>query len=256
MKLRRTHLLCGATAIILAVLLVWFGFEVRRAQRMALSTAAKGRLNQLHLALHNYHYVYGQFPPAFIVDENGKPMHSWRVLILPFADNKTLFDSYDFDEPWDGPNNSRLANRMPAIFHSDTERPSTTYTNLVVITGLGTAFPGSTSTNLEDFRDGLENTILLTEIGNSSIPWLAPRDLSIESMSFRVKDSLQPSISSVAWRQPYVVFADCITTYTLSQSMPLDTLRALTTIAGGENVTRDTLKAQGHLHISVILSEP
>jgi len=36
------------------------------------------------LALFNYHDDYGSYPPAYIADESGRPMHSWRVLILPY----------------------------------------------------------------------------------------------------------------------------------------------------------------------------
>lgn len=247
MKLRRSHLWCGVVVSIVAALLVWFCVEVRHARRMALAMCAQGRLNQLQLAMRNYHEFHGQFPPAFIADEDGKPMHSWRVLILPFVDEGKLYAEYDFHEPWDGPNNSRLSHRMPVFFHSDTEPPSGTNTNLVVITGPGTAFPGSTSTKLDDFRDGQENTILLTEISNSKIPWLSPQDLSVETMSFRVNDRLKAGISSIAWRKPYVVFADRIRGYPLSQTIPPDALRALTTIAGGEKVIREDLESQGHL---------
>ena len=41
-------------------------------------------LKQIALSLHNYHDVYKAFPPAFVADASGKPVHSWRVLILPF----------------------------------------------------------------------------------------------------------------------------------------------------------------------------
>ncbi len=254
MNLRRVRLLCGVTIGIVVALLMWSGFGVRQARRMALATSAKGRLNQLLLAFHNYHDVYGSFPPAFIANSDGKPIHSWRVLILPFVDEKSLFESYDFNEPWDGPNNSRLAHRMPAVFHSHTEPPSTTNTNLVVVTGPGTAFPGCAVTKLDDFQDGQENTILLTEIGHSKIPWLAPQDLAVETMSFHVKDTQKPSISSARWRQPYVVFADSITTYTLNQTISPNALRALMTIAGGEHVTREALELRGDLGRQVILS--
>lgn len=244
----------GVIVLIFTASLVWFGVEVRHARRRGLATSAKGRLNQLHLALHNYHDVYGQFPPAFIADENGKPMHSWRVLILPYVDAGKLYAEYDFREPWDGPNNSRLLHRMPAVFHSFTEPPSDMNTNLVVITGSGTAFPGSTTTKLDDFRDGQENTILATEIGHSAIPWLSPQDLSIETMSFQINDQLKPGISAAAWRRPYVVFADSITAYGLSPTIPPDALRALTSIAGGEQVTRENLEAQGHLNRLIVVS--
>jgi len=37
-------------------------------------------LQRLVIAMHLYHQDYGCFPPAYVADENGTPMHSWRVL--------------------------------------------------------------------------------------------------------------------------------------------------------------------------------
>src|SRR5262245_38698724 len=60
----------------------------------------KNNMKQIGLALHNYAEMYGSFPPAYIADDNGRPMHSWRVLILPFIDQVPLYNQYRFDEPW------------------------------------------------------------------------------------------------------------------------------------------------------------
>ena len=60
-------------------------------------------------ALQAYHQANGCFPPAYIADKNGKPMHSWRVLILPYLDYDDLYKAYDFSEPWDGPKNKTAA---------------------------------------------------------------------------------------------------------------------------------------------------
>src|SRR5207248_11120546 len=56
---------------------------VQQAREAARRTQCSNNLRQIGLALHNYAQVYGSFPPAFVADEEGKPMHSWRVLILP-----------------------------------------------------------------------------------------------------------------------------------------------------------------------------
>jgi hypothetical protein len=69
-----------------------------------------------------------------------------------------------------------------------------------VILAPGTAFPGASSSKRSDFLDGPENTILVTEIANSDIPWLQPRDLDATQMSFRINDPARPSISAVQWR--------------------------------------------------------
>jgi Protein of unknown function (DUF1559) len=41
------------------------------------------------LTVANYHDTYGRFPPAYIADHDGRPMHSWRVLILPLLEQRT-----------------------------------------------------------------------------------------------------------------------------------------------------------------------
>lgn len=227
--------------VIVAVAIVlllggWVCVAVREAHEAAIACRAQCHLNQLQLALHCYHSAHGCFPPAYLVDNRGMPVHSWRVLILPFIEEKALYDAYRFDEPWNGPNNLKLADRMPQIFHMPSELTSTSMTNIVAIVGPGTAFPGSSSTRVEDFADGLDNTILLAEITSSDISWVEPRDLRVEEMSFAVNDQRKPSISSSRRRGPYVVFADSIHTYQLSPSLLPETLKALTTTAGGEKM--------------------
>ena len=246
-SLRRLFVWVFCFGIALAIL-VAFANAVRTARRTAISMNSACPLNQLQLALNNYHDVHGQFPPAFIADANGKPMHSWRVLILPYIEEQSLYNSYDFSEPWNGPNNSKLANRMPGIFCTASESESKTFTNIVVITGPETAFPGSTSTKMADFVDGPENVIMLTEITNSNVPWLQPRDIDAEQCSSLLNDPEMICISSASWRWPYVVFADDITAYAVRDDIPPEALKALTTIAGKEPITRSRLIDQGFLN--------
>jgi hypothetical protein len=232
---RRT-LLAVMAAAILAAIGSWFCVAVREARDAAIACHAQSHLNQLQLALRNYHAMHGCFPPAYLADTEGRPAHSWRVLILPLIEQEALYKAYRFDEPWNGPNNMKLVDRMPEIFHMPSEPDSTAITNIVAIVGPATAFPGPKSTRINDFTDGLDNTILLTEIAASDIAWLEPRDLRAEEMSFTVNDKEKPSISCSRRRGPYVVFADSIHTYGVSPALRPDTLKALTTIAGGDKV--------------------
>jgi hypothetical protein len=200
-------------------------------------------LNQLRVALYSYHETYGCFPPAFVADADGRPMHSWRVLILPYIDHSEVYERYDFSEPWDGPNNRKLADKMRGIFHcpSGPHYERSPMTDYVVIVGPDTVFPGASSTSLNDLQDGPENTILLAEIANSGIHWMEPRDLKTGEMSFVVNDPEKPSISAPHPAGPAVVFADRITGYRLDSSLRPQTLKALTTIAGAEPVSKRSL---------------
>src|SRR5438445_2885649 len=48
------------------------------------------QLRQIALALHNYHDTHGTLPPAAVRGPDGRPLYSWRVLLLPFIDQEPL----------------------------------------------------------------------------------------------------------------------------------------------------------------------
>lgn len=156
------------------------GDEHRRAQSF-------NNLKQIDLALLTYESEYRSFPPAYITDENGRPMHSWRVLILPFMDQQALYDQYRFDEPWDGHNNRRLHAMMPSMY-ADPSFPDDTnsHTNYAVITGERTMFPGAKAIKVRNVRDGLSTVLSVVSIGKSDIVWCEPRDLEFDKMSFKI----------------------------------------------------------------------
>jgi hypothetical protein len=136
----------------------------------------KVNLRAIALALQSYHADYGCYPPAYTTDASGRPMHSWRALILPYAGEDSLFKTYRLDEPWDGPNNSRLAGRMPSIYGCPAHlRPG--YSSYAVVVGAGTAFPGRSCVSLSQISD--PRAILVVELKDGGIPWLEPRDLSV-----------------------------------------------------------------------------
>ena len=229
------------TVIAFGLLLV---VAVKDARESAHHSQCRGHFSFLTMALHNYHDTYKALPPAYLPDANGRPMHSWRVLLLPFLDQQATYKQYDFSEPWNGPNNRKLANTINLNLFQCPSGPnygSSPMTDYVVIVGPRTAFPGSRSATFDDFQDGRGNSILLVEIANSNIHWMEPRDLNFEEMSFVVNDPQRPSISSPHPCGPGVVFADHISAYPLAQSLRPETLQALTTIAGREPVTRDKL---------------
>lgn len=241
--------LLGLTAVVAIPLALCVAFNncLQNAHRQARASATRGHFSQVQLALSTYHDVHGHFPPAYIADANGKPMHSWRVLILPYLEHQDLYDQYDFNEPWDGPNNSLLIDKMPLVFSSIGEEQSTRFTNIVVINGKDTAFPGEQTTSLEELSDGAENTILIAETTESKIVWTSPIDIDGDKKDLLEHDTKSIGISSVSWRNPYVAFADRITAYSVDRNIPADKLKALTTINGQEDTSRDKMVDQGYL---------
>ena len=76
---------------------------------------ASNNLKQLALGIHNFHSAYRKLPAAR-TDENGQPLLSWRVAILPFIEQQALYEQFHLDEPWDSEHNLKLIDQMPATF--------------------------------------------------------------------------------------------------------------------------------------------
>jgi hypothetical protein len=72
-------------------------------------------LKQIGLALHNYEQDHGTLPPAFTVDAKGRPLHSWRTLILPYMEYGRLYERIDLSRPWDDPANAQALNDRPLL---------------------------------------------------------------------------------------------------------------------------------------------
>jgi type II secretory pathway pseudopilin PulG len=144
-------------------------------------------LRQIALALHGYERANGHFPPAYVADKNGKPMHSWRVLLLPFLNEKALYKAYDFTEPWDGPRNRKLWAQRPTAYACPSDTCGGTFgaaqTSYVAVVGPKAAWSGAKPRKAVDFSGVEGNTIMVVEAADSRIAWTEPRDLSLESLA-------------------------------------------------------------------------
>jgi len=221
---------CGG--ILVALLLP----AVQAAREAARRSQCSNNLKQIGLALHNYHSTYACFPPAYVADKDGRPMHSWRVLLLPYMEQQALYRQYRFDEPWDGPNNQRIASTILQVYQCPSDPPGgAATTNYVMIVGPGTLSDGASCSKISDVHDGTSNTIAVVEIANSGIGWAEPRDLDAATITFAINDGSPNGISS---RHPGV--ANALLLDGSVRAIPATTdpsvLRALSTIAGNERV--------------------
>jgi hypothetical protein len=135
-------------------------------------------LRQIGIAMHVYHDAHGHLPPAVVTDKNGKPLYSWRVLLLPYFEQEQLFKQFNLEEPWDSEHNKSLLAKIPPVYApvgGKTKEPYATYYQ--VMYGPRAAFkPGKKTRITADFPDGLSNTILAVEAGEP-VPWTKPADV-------------------------------------------------------------------------------
>jgi prepilin-type N-terminal cleavage/methylation domain-containing protein/prepilin-type processing-associated H-X9-DG protein len=149
----------------------------RSAGPAARRTQCKNNLKQIGLALHNYADVHGSFPPAYTVDEEGRPLHSWRTLILPYVDQGPLYNSIDLSKPWDDPVNTAAANACPSAYRcpsADVPPTHTLYLGLVSQTG---CFHPTEGRRLSDITGDPGDALMVIEVSpDSAVPWMAPQD--------------------------------------------------------------------------------
>ncbi len=201
----RTRQLFGTVilAAFIAAVLLWAMVQsaAENAAAAARSNVCQHRLAFIYRALRSYHDKYGKFPPAYIADKKGKPMHSWRVLVLETLgepQSTEVYRAYNFDEPWDGPNNRKLLDRMPDFYACPSNRRGGAdrkpLANYVLIVGPGAVFRGAESLAMSQISDIHSDTIVLAET-LPGVPWLEPRDLEFDKMSFQLDDPAKPSIA-------------------------------------------------------------
>lgn len=189
-------------------------------------------MKQLALAVANYHEVNGSYPPAYEIGPDGRPWHSWRVLILPYIEQNELFREYDFCEPWDGPNNRKLADRMPRIYAlHEMHQPGNVEANYLVVVGDETVWPGANTRSHAEVTDAPSETVLMVENLGAGVHWMEPRDLSFSEIAFN-----RPNGISSQYNDPAVAMVDG-SLYRLTTDLSPATLRGLMTIRGGEKLS-------------------
>jgi type II secretory pathway pseudopilin PulG len=209
-----------AVVLLLIALLLPAVQQVRGGRRYSCTN----NLHAIGIALHNYHDMHGCFPPAYIADADGRPMHSWRVLILPLLDEQDLYARYDFNEPWNGPHNALLAAEFPTLQIYRCPEDVGTGTSYASVVGRHTCWPESKPCRIRDITDGTSNTLLVVEVHDSGIHWMEPRDLHVTQVAPTINPGGGQGISSPHEGGAYVLRAEGSVPF-FSDKMPAEDLR-------------------------------
>ncbi len=171
--------------VVLAFLLCLGGLmtpAVQQVREAARRTKCANNMRQIVLAILNYESAFGHFPTdRVVITADGTELrHSWRVLILPFLENQAIYTRYDFNEPWDGPNNRKLAPLISWSCYQCPSHDSGDKTPHKLVVGPGTAFEAGKLRSYADIPDGSSNTIALVEDIANPVNWMEPSDLTVD----------------------------------------------------------------------------
>lgn len=157
--------------------------EETLAGNHVLPAKSANNLRQIGLALHNYHDAFSRFPGQAIMSKDGKPLLSWRVMLLPYVNEAALYNEFHLDEPWDSAHNKKLVDRIPAVYQSLTAKAKkpgqTTYLAPV---GKNLMFTGEKEgVRIADVTDGTSNTIFMLQADEAhAVAWTKPEDVTID----------------------------------------------------------------------------
>jgi hypothetical protein len=169
----------AATALVLGLLIVIGAPAILMLRERADRAASANKLREIGVGLASYAKDRQHLPPHALQGEDGRPLLSWRVAVLPYIEPKGIAAEFHRDEPWDSRHNEALLSKLPVVYKPVgivEAPPSSTFYQVFV--GPGTAFAPKTQVSLADIAkgDGLSYTILVVEAGDA-VPWSKPADL-------------------------------------------------------------------------------
>ncbi|MGO8745221.1 MAG: DUF1559 domain-containing protein [Thermoguttaceae bacterium] len=161
---------------------------INAARESARGIQCQNNLKQIGLALQNYRGCYGCYPPACTYDETGRPMHSWRFLILPFLESMPTYSSCNLNEPWDAPSNRALLADHKYVYKCPDDQtayaPDSNTTSYLAVVGRRAAWRLGENEIPEDgdLQKHAADTFLVIETANSGIQWPEPRDIRFDDV--------------------------------------------------------------------------
>jgi hypothetical protein len=224
-------------AAILAILGI-FGLLAKPCVVMVYEAARRSqesnKLKQMALASHNDHDTYGGMYAPFAHDKKGAVTDaglSFRVNLLPYMEQKGLYDQFDLTQSWDSPRNRPYSDTPVSHYlFPGTKGTATPYRAFV---GGGALFnDDGKPVKLSEITDGTSNTILYVH-ATEQVPWASPRELP-----YRPDLPLPPLGTERIQLGFQVAMADG-SVRLVSRSVSETTLRAAITRAGGEKLGPD-----------------
>jgi hypothetical protein len=193
-------------------------------------------LDQIATAMTLYEDDHGCLPPAYTADAEGRRLHSWRTLLLPYLGEEELYESLDLDEPWDSEANRPWHTHPIDVYQcpADPLGEPTDVNYLMIVGGEGLFDADKAPVPLE-IEDGPTRTILLVEQAGTGIHWMEPRDMPWDEIDFSINGDQSPGICSEHEGGAHIMMCDGVVEF-LDEETTAEEVRAAATPRGGETL--------------------
>ncbi len=178
------------------MLLVWSSLMSCFALLGCSNSERKGdreSLKQICDAICSYRDEYGYYPPSQVRDSAGNPLHSWRLLVLPYLEANSIFGRYNFSQAWNSESNlelNRFTENDPKMnVHEVFCGKGSRFSHAVLLlprSPVEMKLPSSldsASTEFTAWEATYGDRIVVLWLDPTSVNWLEPRDVSIDELS-------------------------------------------------------------------------
>jgi len=222
-------------ALVAALLLAALFLPATRSSREAARRSqCTNNLKQIALAIESYASDKGEYPPAYTQDAQGRRLHSWRTLILPYLEQSKLFDAIDLTKPWDDPANAHVRAVNVDVYTCPSAGVMPGLTTYLGVTGPKSLFSGPIPRKRDEATDDPQTTISVVDVAeDQAVPWMSPSDVSDDEL-LRIDEDAKSN-------HPGIFLAASLDGQVrpLSKSVDAGVLRAMLTIDGGEALNDD-----------------
>ena len=209
-------------------------------RRDGFSSRSTSNLTHIGLALHIYIDQYQSLPGGGGFDRFGLPASSWATRLLPYVDQSDIFDSINFNHPWDHPINSTQFSKRIGAYHwswdtrNDKEDWNGTPYALSSYAGNSRVLMPDHEFKHAEVTDGLAKTIAVGEVSVGRMPWGHPLNVRDPARGI-VEGPNAFSAPSTSRNGASFLFLDGSVQF-LSPNIDPRVLKALATPNGGEDV--------------------
>lgn len=246
--------------VVISILGILIGLllpAVQHSREAARRGQCLANLRQMGIALHAYHGVYQVFPPGGVEwrppqSTKGERQLAWSVYLLPYLEQKNLYDALDLSTPFDSAaNRTDAATVLPVYVCPSVPR------DVGLVDGRGACDYGGiygeriTSPNdppkgtmlydraigLREITDGSSSTLVISEDANwPDGQWINGRNIFDQAFPINAAPSFENDIRSLHPGGANGLLGDGAARF-FSESLELRVLAGVCTRAGGEVVS-------------------